>query len=133
MRHLILTLTALTLLGAPARAEPDAIAQVIQGQIAAFQADDFETAFAFASPAIKGLFGSADRFGAMVQQGYPMVHRPADVRLLDTRPDAGSIVQRVLIRDAGGRLHLLDYYMIDTDQGWQINGVHILRAPEAGV
>ena len=42
-------------------------------------------AFDYASPTIRGIFGSPDRFGAMVQQGYPMVYRPSEVRYLERR------------------------------------------------
>jgi hypothetical protein len=68
----------------------------------------------------------------MVRQGYPMVWRPADVRFLELREIQGNLYQRVMIRDAAGRLHLLDYAMGQTDRGWRIRGVQLLRPPEAG-
>lgn len=108
------------------------IETTIQRQLDAFLADDVGTAFGFASPGIKGLFGSAQRFGQMVQQGYPMVWRPDNVRYLDLRQERGRLVQRVMITDAQGRLHLLDYQMIPAGEGWQIDGVQVLRAPAAG-
>lgn len=107
-----------------------AIEMTIQGQLNAFIADDFATAFGFASPNIKGIFGSAENFGAMVSQGYPMVLRPANVQMLELRSVAGNLWQRVLITDARGETHLLDYQMIETAEGWQINGVQLL--PEVG-
>jgi hypothetical protein len=111
----------------------DRIPQVIRDQIAAFQADDFATAFTYASPTIRQLFGTSERFGQMVQQGYPMVHRPADVTMLDQRGVGDSVIQRVRIRDAAGRVHVLDYLMIPTENGWQINGVQLVRQAEVGV
>jgi hypothetical protein len=111
-----------------ARASP----ATIQGQIDAFLADDFATAFTFASPAIKGIFGTSDRFGSMVRQGYPMVWRPGSVRYLDLEDRAGALYQKVLITDAQGVPHLLEYQMIETAEGWQINGVRIIPAPEVG-
>ena len=107
------------------------IQDTIQSQIDAFVADDFVTAFTFASPTIKGLFGTPQNFGAMVAQGYPMVYRPDAVQMLELRDVAGLLFQRVMITDQTGRTHLLDYQMIETPQGWQINGVQLL--PEAGV
>jgi hypothetical protein len=68
----------------------------------------------------------------MVQQGYPMVWDNADVRFLDLRDVAGFVWQKVMIRDAQGALHLLDYQMIETADGWQINGVTLLPAPDVG-
>jgi hypothetical protein len=109
----------------------DGIETTIRSQMDAFLADDFATAFTFASPAIKGIFGTPDNFGAMVRQGYPMVHRPSDVRMLERRTVGGTTVQRVMVTDAAGRTHVLDYQMIETPQGWQINGVQLL--PGVGV
>jgi hypothetical protein len=133
MRNLLATLlVALVLLPTTARAN-DAVSQVIRDQIAAFQTDDFATAFTFASPTIKQLFGTAERFGQMVQQGYPMVYRPADVTMLDQRVQGDTTIQRVRIRDASGQTHVLDYQMVPTDGGWQINGVQFVRQLDAGV
>ena len=108
------------------------IETTIQSQIDAFLVDDFAKAFTFASPNIKSIFGSADRFGQMVRQGYPMVWRPGEVRYLELREISGALWQKVMIRDQAGGIHLLDYQMINTGDGWQINGVQILRAPDVG-
>ena len=109
-----------------------AIAATIQSQIDAFLVDDFATAFTFASPNIQGMFGSAERFGVMVRQGYPMVWRPSEVQYLELEDRAGLLFQRVLTRDATGGVHLLEYQMIEIDGAWRINGVQILRAPDVG-
>lgn len=130
MRLLAGLLTA-AFLAFPAIAQEDPIQQTIQNQLNALKADDFATAFTFASPTIKGIFGTADNFGLMVRQGYPMVHRPADVKMLDLRDVAGNLWQRVMITDEQGRTHLLDYQMVETPDGWQINGVQLL--PSVGV
>ena len=108
-----------------------AIEATIQGQITAFLADDLGAAFAFAAPNIKTIFGSAENFGAMVKQGYPMVYHPSAVKMLELRMEAGSQWQRVMVTDDAGRTHILDYQMLETPEGWQINGVQLL--PEAGV
>lgn len=104
----------------------------IQGQIDALLADDFGAAFAFASPNIRRIFGSSDNFGIMVQQGYPMVWRPADVRFLEVRELGGQMLQRVMIRDQAGVFHVLEYQMLAGENGWQINGVRIVAQPEVG-
>jgi len=108
-----------------------AIEATIQGQFDAFRAEDFSRAFNFASPTIKGLFGTPERFGTMVQNGYPMVANPATVRMLELRDVADGLWQRVMVTDQGGRTHILDYQMVETPEGWQINAVLLL--PEAGV
>ena len=84
------------------------------------------------SPTIKRLFGDPGNFGMMVQRGYPMVWDNADVRFLDLREIAGNLWQQVMIRDANGGLHMLDYQMIETEDGWQINAVQLLPAPDVG-
>jgi hypothetical protein len=124
-------LLALILATAAPAQTADGIEMTIRSQMDAFLADDFATAFTFASPTIKGIFGTPDNFGAMVRQGYPMVHRPSDVRMLERRAVGGTTVQRVMVTDAAGRTHVLDYQMIETPQGWQINGVQLL--PGVGV
>ena len=107
------------------------IEATIQGQITAFLAEDVTTAFGFAAPNIKGFFGTAENFGAMVRQGYPMVWNPSAVRMLELRSERGNLMQRVMVTDQAGRTHLLDYQMLETAEGWQINGVQLL--PEAGI
>lgn len=108
------------------------IRAVIGNQITALQADDFPMAFSYAAPGIRQLFGTPEQFGAMVRQGYPMVYRPADIRWLPLRETGGMMVQRVMIRDAGGRVHFLDYEMSPSDEGWQINAVRLLPPQGAG-
>ena len=110
-----------------------AIESVIRRQIEAFQADDFSTAFNFASPGIKGIFQTPERFGRMVVDGYPMVWRPSDMRFMELRHEDGRLFQKVMLRDADGRVHSLDYEMIEGGDGWQINSVQLLRAPTLGV
>ncbi len=112
--------------------ESDAIEGVIGSQLEAFNARDIDTAWQYASPNIKRLFGNPGNFGMMVQQGYPMVWDNADVRFLELRDVGGLVWQKVMLRDANGGLHMLDYQMIDTPQGWQINGVQLLPAPDVG-
>ena len=132
MRRLFALLIALTLPLAAYSAEPPSapIQQTIQSQIDAMAAGDFAAAFTFASPNIKGIFGTSDRFEMMVKQGYPMVVAPREVRMLELRTVAGNLWQRVMMIDQAGAVHLLDYMMIQTPDGWQINAVQLL--PSAG-
>lgn len=120
-------------LALPVAAQEEPIQQVIQNQLEAFEVDDFARAFTYASPVIKGIFGTPENFGAMVSQGYPMVHRPGAVQMLELREVAGNLWQRVMITDQAGRTHMLDYQMIETPEGWQINAVQLLPAPDIGV
>lgn len=107
------------------------IEATISAQIEAFKQDDFARAFTFASPSIQGLFQTPDNFGRMVRGGYPMVWRPAEVRYLELKETAGFQFQRVLITDADGASHLLEYQMVNLDGEWKINGVRLLPNPPA--
>ncbi|AHM02926.1 hypothetical protein roselon_00485 [Roseibacterium elongatum DSM 19469] len=105
------------------------IESVIGGQFDAFRAEDVDTAWEFASPTIQRLFGTPENFAAMVEQGYPMVWTPGAVRFIDLQSLGRVLVQRVEVFDQAGRVHYLGYQMIQTDEGWRINGVQILEAP----
>ncbi|SHI87526.1 DUF4864 domain-containing protein [Wenxinia saemankumensis] len=131
MRLAALT-AALVLAAAPAVAQ-DAIEDVISSQLEAFNDRDVGTAWSFASPMIRGMFGTPGNFGEMVEQGYPMVWTNSEARFLQREPRGERQVQRVMVTDAEGAIHMLDYYMVETPQGWQIDGVTLLPAPELGV
>ena len=132
MRKLMLTSICVAVLAFPAVGRSQetsgqgAITGVIASQIDAFLRQDVDAAFEFASPNIRGLLGSSERFGAMVQSGYPMVWQPQEVRYLALRNVAVRLWQRVMITDAEGRVHLLDYQMVETGKGWKINAVQLL-------
>lgn len=129
MPRFLTFLTVILFMALPARAD-DAARQVISDQMEAFQQDDFETAFTYASPMIQGIFGSSERFGQMVRNGYPMVWRPAEVEFLEAEPEGDALVQNVLIRDADGVYYELEYEMIQGPGGWKINGVQLKRTGE---
>lgn len=143
MRHLTtMALAAMTFLAATmlppgmtgARAdEPgDSFARVISQQIAAFQSDDVEKAFTYASPNIQRIFGTPKRFGRMVRDGYPMVWRPARFEMLKIVDTPSGPVQVVLFEDQSGRLHEAGYLMQNVDGTWRINGVQVRERPGVG-
>jgi hypothetical protein len=133
-RFVFPVLLAALLAAGPSRAQgaAEAIRDVIARQMEAFKADDFVTAFTFASPGIQSMFVSPDRFGQMVQNGYPMVWRPADVRFSGIETREGQTIQSVVVTDQSGVVHVLDYFMIAEDGGWRINGVMLRRPADAG-
>lgn len=133
MRNGLYAVLLSAVLALPATAQEEPIRNTIQSQIDAFLADDFARAFTFASPTIKGIFGTPENFGAMVKQGYPMVYRPAQVEMGELREIAGNLWQRVRVVDQAGTAWYLDYMMIETAEGWQINAVQLLPAPDVGV
>ncbi|MDG1118976.1 MAG: DUF4864 domain-containing protein [Flavimaricola sp.] len=134
MRRFLAACAMLLALAGMVRAQDSgAIEDVIGGQLEAFNQRDVEMAWTYASPMIQGMFGNSANFGMMVQRGYPMVWTNSDVRYLELREIGGRLWQKVMVRDENGGLHILDYQMIETENGWQINGVSILPAPDVGV
>ncbi len=118
------------LLSMPAWAgEAEDIRDVIRAQVDAFLADDVRTAFDFASPAIRTIFGTPENFGRMVANGYPMIWRPRAVDFLDLREADGRRFQRVRVQDGAGEEYLFDYEMIVVDGVWRINGVFPVQMP----
>lgn len=134
MRQLLAAFAATLCLATASLADESAapaVRDTIRRQIDAFLADDFERAFTFASPGIQGIFQTPENFGRMVREGYPMVWRPETVRFLELREISGALWQKVLIEDANGATHVLDYRMEPDGAGdWRIDGVQILRAPD---
>lgn len=123
---------ALVLTVLPVKAQQDEIKSVITGQIQSFLQDDFETAFTYAAPNIKQIFGTPERFGQMVTNGYPMVHRPSEVTFQDLVENDGAFTQDVLLRDVQGLYYVARYTMVMVGDTWQISGVQVLKSTGVG-
>ncbi len=138
MRGLALAIILVLTTGlAEARAEDgkdSAIQAVIQSQLEAFQRDDGQTAFSFATPIIQQKFGDAERFMQMVRQGYDPVYRPASREFGETRYNAKRAVQKVVFVDRKGKSWLALYFMEQQEDGrWRIGGVRLDPLAEADV
>ena len=100
---------------APAAAQPVSAADaraarsVVAAQLDAFANDDAERAFSYAAPEIRTMFGTPERFLAMVRAGYPVVYRAASVTFLVPVRVDGELVQGVHLTDADGALWLATY------------------------
>lgn len=125
-------LTLLLPFTAAAQQEKGDIQNVIRNQIQSFEQGDLEGAFGFASPNIRTMFKTPERFGQMVEQGYPMVWRPSSVRFGSISSQAGRNFQIVILRDGNGQYHALEYEMIRMDGGWKIDGVRFVDMPDVG-
>lgn len=100
-----------------------AIRQAIEGQIAAFQADDAALAFSFATPAIQDRFGDASQFVAMVKRGYRPVYRPRQVEFSDLLDVRGKPAQRLVVVGPDNEVFNAYYLMEQQPDGsWRING-----------
>jgi len=117
-----------------ADSDQQAIHQVIEAQLDAFQHDDGDRAFGFASPAIQHQFGDAATFMQMVKSGYTPVYRPRSVafeKLLDTQYGPDQILKLI---GPDGHAYTAHYIMQKQPDGsWMINGCYISRAEDQNV
>jgi ketosteroid isomerase-like protein len=106
-----------------------AIRAVIEQQLQAFQKDDANKAFSFASPEIQKQFGNAQNFMSMVKEAYPAVYRPRSVMFEKLSIVQGNQTQSVMLLDPKGTLMKATYIMQKQASGsWRINGCYLVTA-----
>ena len=102
---------------------------VIQAQLAAFAADDAKRAFSYATPKVREMFGSADKFIEVVREAYPAVYRHETVAFLKPELADGMLLQGVHLTDGEGVLWLALYRMErQRDRSWRISACQLLPA-----
>lgn len=112
-------------------ADARGVRTAVQGQLSAFAADDARKAFSFAAPSIQQMFGTPDKFMAMVRAQYPMVHRAASTSFLKPEADGEAVVQRVQVTDAAGTAWTATYLLHrQKDKSWRIAGCMVAPAPQ---
>ncbi len=104
------------------------IQEVIRSQMAAFQRDDEEAAFSYASPSIRSQLRTPTRFIEMVKRGYRPVYRPRDVKFLKLKEHEGEVVQKVWIIGPDG-VPVNAFYIMERQQDgvWKIGGCILVR------
>ena len=102
---------------------------VILAQFEAFAADDAKRAFSYATPKLREMFGTADRFIEVVRTAYPAVYRHETVAFLKPELTEGSLVQGVHLTDAEGVLWL-ELYRLERqrDRSWRISACQLVAA-----
>ena len=103
------------------------IQDTINQQLTAFQKDDAETAFSFASPEIQAQFQSADQFMNMVKAEYVPVYRPQSVTFDSLEIINGRPVQAVILMGPAGEW-VTAYYQMErqSDATWRIAGCFLV-------
>jgi hypothetical protein len=125
---LTLSVKAQQMTGIPS--DRDAIRAVIQRQLQAFQKDDAEEAFAYASPEIRAKFGTAKNFFQAVKTSYAAVYRPRSVMFEKLVTVEGIPTQEVVLLDPNGDLVKALYLMEKQADGtWKISGCYIVPMP----
>jgi len=114
----------------PSEADRAQIRDVISRQLEAFKRDDGVTAFSFAAPGIKSIFGTVENFMSMVRNGYQPVQSWRSFAFRDIRLTEDLIIQKVHIEAQDGSAVTAFYVMEKQPDGtWRIAGCS-LGAPE---
>ncbi len=106
-----------------------AIRDIITAQIEAFKKDDAVRAFSFASPGIRQVFQTPERFIEMVRTGYAQIYRPLKVEFGPASRSVGMLQQ---VRQVVNLIGLdgkkaVAYYLMERqpDGSWKIGGVQL--------
>ncbi|MBO1435671.1 DUF4864 domain-containing protein [Meiothermus sp. CFH 77666] len=137
----VVVLVVLLLLGGQAQRLQDvppqdraAIQAIILAQIEAFKKDDAVRAFSFASPGIRQVFQTPERFIEMVRLGYAQIYRPLKVEFGPASRSLGTVQQiRQVVNLVGldGK-KAVAYYLMErqADGSWKIGGVQLELIPD---
>ena len=105
-----------------------AIEHTIRLQIDAFEHDDADRAFGFATAEIQRMFGSSAHFLEMVRDNYEPVYRPASVRFDRVAMVDGQWIQAVQITDSEGRVWRALFTMRrQADKSWKVGGCQLVE------
>ena len=109
--------------------EENEIKFIVNQQLEAFQDDDFEKAYSFASPTIKKMFSSPEVFRKMVIGGYQAVYRPQSIKMGSVEIIKGVTTLKVYLVDPNGEFITANYMMEKQENGeWLIAGCILSKA-----
>ena len=108
---------------APALSPIEEVQAVIESQLIAFQNRDGAGAFFHAAPGIKGAFGDADTFMAMVERGYNVIYANSGWTFVEGQVQGQQAAQMLVVEDSEGRELKVVYFLRIYDGRWQITGV----------
>lgn len=109
--------------------EENEIKFIVNQQLEAFQNDDFEKAYSFASPTIKKMFSSPEVFRKMVIGGYQAVYRPQSIKMGSVEIIKGVTTLKVYLVDPNGEFITANYMMEKQENGeWLISGCVLSKA-----
>lgn len=105
------------------------IISVVSQQLQAFQDDDFEKAYSYASPTIKTIFSDYKKFRDMVVGQYQAVYRPKSINFGNVTTQGGTTFLEVYLVDPDGIFVTAIYTMQQQeDDSWLINGCILNQA-----
>lgn len=117
----------------PVALAADPIEDVITGQLTEFREGDVLGAWAYASPGIQRFFGSPDTFGHVVEEGYGPIWSNKTARFSERDETNDRVRQIVVVEGQNGQIMAYAYYLVETDDGWKIDGVEPVELPDVAV
>ena len=109
--------------------DEEEIISVVSAQLQAFQDDDFEKAYSYASPTIKTIFPDYKKFKDMVVGQYQAVYRPKSINIGSVSTEGGVPFLEVYLVDPDGIFVTAIYSMQQQENGsWLINGCFLSQA-----
>ncbi len=129
LRFVVLSLVIL--LSAPAHPNDSPVQDVksvIQQQLAAFNADDYDVAYQYASRDIQSVF-SRSEFEMMVRTGFPQIanSRRTSFEKIDLSNDGTHAEAIVHVTGMNHVTVIVQYRLVREKGGWKNNGVVILE------
>jgi hypothetical protein len=102
---------------------------VIEGQLAAFRAQDLDKAYGYAATALRRQFTEA-RFIATVRQGYPEIwsNARAEYGIVEDNGVRALLTARVYDKSSASASY--DYILYKDPAGWKIGGVTLHPVPK---
>lgn len=111
---------------------PPEVREMIDDQLAAFEAADASRAWKHVAPALRTKFQTAEGFWRMVQQGYQPVIAPQQVRYGEFEPFQGEPAQWLELVGRDGRVHHAVYLLEQQDDGsWRTAGCLLFEPEQA--
>ena len=98
------------------------ITAVVEDQLAAFRAGDWERAYSHAATPIREMFPLAD-FRRMVSTGYPLIAKSASADFGICLDNGSDAVVYVRVDDGAGRAGDYQYTLTKEKGAWRITGV----------
>ena len=109
--------------------DEEEIISVVSAQLQAFQDDDFEKAYSYASPTIKTIFPDYKKFRDMVVGQYQAVYRPKSINIGSVSTEGGVPFLEVYLVDPDGIFVTAIYSMQQQENGsWLINSCFLSQA-----
>ena len=95
--------------------DEEEIISIVTAQLQAFQDDDFEKAYSYASPTIKTIFPDYKKFRDMVVGQYQAVYRPKSINFGNVTTQGGT--------------NFLEVYLVDPD-GIVVTAIYTMQQQE---